>query len=177
MVEIKAQLTIQYLASFIFFIGLVVLVYLAYSANIPRFVQDVEKENTYSKAYQLSEILVNDPGHPRNWNDIDDNTFKRLGLSDENLNKTNLISYDKVRELASKNCNNNNEFRLIQDKLAMNRSFSIFIFNITENGNREPLVTCTSSIFPKEAINVTVKRITAFNKDGKIGLAEIIIQM
>ena len=177
MVEIKAQLTIQYLASFIFFIGIVVLVYLAYSANIPRFVQDVEKENTYSKAYQLSEILVNNPGEPVDWT-ISPLNVKRIGLSDEYWNKTNLISNRKVEELDNYvNCNDNYIYKRLQENLALNRSFSIFIFNITENGDRKPLFDCTPSIFPKEAINVTVKRITAFNNAGKIGLAEIIIQM
>jgi len=173
-VEIKAQLTIQYLASFIFFIGLVVLVYLAYSANIPTFVKEVEKENTYSKAYQLSEILVNNPGQPRNWNNIN---VERLGLSDENLNKSNFISYNKVKELKKKICDDDNDFRFIKDKLAMNRSFSIFIFNITENGNREPLFECTPLAFPRAAVNATVKRIVALNNFGKIELAEIIVQM
>lgn len=173
MVEIKAQLTIQYLASFIFFIGLVVLVYLAYSANIPTFVQEVERENTYSKAFQLSEILVNNPGQPRNWTNINANNFKRLGFSDEKTNKSNMISYIKVQQLGNGICN----FVDIQNKLAMNRSFSIFIFNITENGNRAQLAYCTSPTFPRAAVNVTVKRITAMNNSGKIELAELIVQM
>jgi len=174
-VEIKAQLTIQYLASFIFFIGLVVLVYLGYSANIPTFVKEVEKEDTYSKAYQLSEILVNNPGQPRNWNNIN---VERLGLSDENFNKTNLISYNKIQQISSKNCYLNiNDFKFFQNKLAMNRSFSIFIFNITENGDRKPLFDCTPSTFSRTTVNATVKRIAALNNFGKIELAEIIVQM
>jgi hypothetical protein len=155
----------------------VVLVYLAYSANIPRFVSEVEKENIYSNAYQLSEILVNNPGQPSKWNDINDINFKRIGLSDENLNKSNLISYVKVKELASKVCDNNNDFRYVQDKLSMNRSFSILIFNITENGNRQQLVTCVPHTFPRAAVNATIKRITAMNNNGNIELAELIVQM
>jgi hypothetical protein len=173
-VKIKAQLTIQYLASFIFFIGIVVLIYISYSTNIPRFVEEVNKENTRSKAYQLSEILINDPGRPINWNI---STVKRIGLSDEYWNKTNLISYSKVLEFKKFDCQNNADFKKVQDRLALNRSFSIFIFNITENGNRDLLFSCSSPIFPKTMINATVKRITALNNNGKIELAEIIVQM
>ena len=63
----KGQLTIQYLASFIFFIGLIIYIYFAYSANLPAFVEEVRKEDVRSKAFQLSEILVNDEGNPVNW--------------------------------------------------------------------------------------------------------------
>ena len=174
MVKIKAQLTIQYLASFIFFIGIVVLIYISYSTNIPRFVEEVNKENTRSKAYQLSEILINDPGQPINWNSTN---VKRIGLSDEHWNKTNLISYSKVLEFKELNCQNNADFKKVQDRLALNRSFSIFIFNITENGNRDLLLSCSSPVFPKTVINATVKRITALNNNGKIELVEVIVQM
>ncbi|MCX6821438.1 MAG: hypothetical protein NTW30_01535 [Candidatus Aenigmarchaeota archaeon] len=178
MVKIKAQLTIQYLASFIFFIGIVVLIYISYSANIPRFVEEVNKENTRSKAYQLSEILINDPGQPANWNDssVSKDQIKRIGLSDHSTNKTNLILKSKIDKFDSTfNCDTN--FKEVQDRLALNRSFSIFIFNITENGNRDLLFSCSSPVFPKTVINATVKRITALNNNGKIELAEIIVQM
>jgi hypothetical protein len=175
-VKIKAQLTIQYLASFIFFVGLVVLIYLSYSANIPRFVEEVNKENTRSKAYQLSEILVNDPGHPINWNSVSESNIKRIGLSDHYTNKTNLILWDKVYKFKQEfDCYN--EFEKVQNRLALNKSFSIFIFNITDNGNRDLLFNCSPSAFPKTGINATVKRITAMNNSGNIELAEIIVQM
>ena len=60
MVELKGQLTIQYLASFIFFLGLIIYIYFAYSANLPAFVEEVRKEDVRSKAFQLSEILLNE---------------------------------------------------------------------------------------------------------------------
>ncbi len=177
MVKIKAQLTIQYLASFIFFVGLVILIYLSYSTNIPRFVDEVNKENTRSKAYQLSEILLNDLGHPINWDDflVTKNQIKRIGLSDYNTNKTNLILWSKIEKLNQFDCNT--EFKDVQNRFALNNSFSIFIFNITENGNRDLLFSCSSPSFPKTGINATLRRITALNNSGKIELAEVIVQM
>jgi hypothetical protein len=171
----KGQLTIQYLASFIFFIGLVVYIYFSFSANIPAFVEEVGKEDIRSKAYQLSEVLVNDPGEPANWQYVNPDDIRRIGLSDENSNKTNLISLQKVYQLDDPIiCG------LAPLKLALLRPFSILIFNISQTtGERNPLAECTPFTFPTTAINVTVKRITALNntETGKLELAEIIVQM
>lgn len=169
----KGQLTIQYLASFIFFIGLIVYIYFAYSANIPMFIQEVEKEDVRSKAYQLSELLVNDPGHPVDWTSA---SVVRIGFSDHHSNKTNLILKSKIDEFNNFNCNTN--FEEVQEKLALNRSFSIFIFNITDDGSRAPtLLECVPPTFPATTINATIKRIVAWNDSGTINLGELIVQM
>ena len=173
MVELKGQLTIQYLASFIFFIGLIVYIYFAYSANLPAFVEEVRKEDVRSKAFQLSEVLLNDPGDPANWGSgIGPD---RIGLSDENSNKTNLISKSKVDELGVI-CSN---FDDVQQKLALYKPFSIYVFEIDQTtGDRgTPLVECVPPDFPKTTINATIKRITVLNESGDLKLAELIVQM
>ncbi len=174
MLELKAQLTVEYLASFITFIGLIIFIYFTYSSNIPSFIEEVKKEDVRSKAYQLSEMLVNDPGEPINWDDV--GSIKRIGLSDENSNKTNLISFDKVTELENR-CSNFNE---IQKRLGLNKSFSVYVFNISQNnGKRDELSKCTSPELIKTAINTTVRRITVLNntESKRLELAEIIVQM
>jgi len=178
---LKGQLTIQYLISFIFFVGLITYIYFAFSSNIPKFIENVEKEDTLSKAFQVSEILVNDPGYPANWEEsfIPPDQIKRLGLSDEHSNKTNLLLISKIKRFDSI-CDN--DYTDIQKKLALNRSFSIFLFNITGNGNRECELDCQPPSPPKNPINVTIRRIVAFNDtrtnpSGEIKLAELIIQM
>ena len=175
----KGQLTIQYLASFIFFIGLIVYIYFAYSINLPAFVEEVRKEDIRSKAFQLSEILLNDPGDPSNWGpDMEHTDINRIGLSDENSNKTNLISLKKIDEL--KFICSNVGFEFIQKKLAFNKPFSIHVFNISQDsGERNLLIDCVSPDFPKTSINATVKRITALNNTdtGELEIAEIIVQM
>ena len=169
----KGQLTIQYLASFIFFIGLIVYIYFAYSGNLPAFVEEVGKEDTRSKAFQLSEILLNDPGDPSNWGP--DTYPDRIGLSDENSNKTNFISRSKVDELESI-CSN---FDDVQQKLALNKPFSIYVFKIDQStGVRTQILSdCVSPDFPKTTINATIKRITVLNESGYLKLAEMIVQM
>jgi hypothetical protein len=139
------------------------------------FVEEVRKEDVRSKAYQLSEILVNDPGDPSDWWNPSylPDQIKRMGLSDENSDKTNLISLRKVYQLE-------NLCTLAPSKLALSRPFTILVFNISQTtGERNPLAECTPFTFPTTAINATVKRITALNntETGELELAEIIIQM
>jgi hypothetical protein len=175
---VKGQLTMQYLASFIFFIGLIVYVYFAYAENIPNYIQEVEKEDLRSKAYQISEVLINDNGHPINWDHLADNQVLRIGLSDETSNKTNLISLDKVNKLEIMCGNTDSEFQKVQNKLAMDKPFIIYVFNISQtDGQRKLLLDCFPSKFPKKVLNATVKRIVALKSSNSIDLAELIIQM
>jgi len=180
-VKLKGQLTIQYLASFIFFIGLIIYIYFAYSANLPAFVEEVEKEDTRSKAFQLSEILVNDPGEPKNWNQSTTiNELKRIGFADHDSNKNNLILKSKIDAFKTRwggSCGAPSKFKEIQEKLSLNQLFSSLIFYITEDRNRQLLLDCVPLNFPKTSINATVKRIAALNNSGKLELAERIIQM
>lgn len=175
MLELKAQLTIEYLASFITFIGLIVFIYFTYSANIPGFIEEVKKEDVRSKAYQLSEILLNDPGHPIDWDTV--GNIKRIGLSDENSNKTNLISLDKVKKLKDE-CDSN--YDGVKKWLGLNKSFSIYVFNISQSdGKRDESWECITPELIKTAINTTVRRVTTLNntETERLELAEILVQM
>jgi len=179
-VELKGQLTIQYLASFIFFLGLVIYIYFSYSANLPAYVEEVGKEDVRSKAFQLSEILLNDAGDPSNWYTCGSpGCVNRIGFSDENSNKTNLISEQKTDALNSF-CNVPQNFEVIQQKLALDEPFSIHVFIVSQDsGQRNLIMDCISPDFPKTSINATVKRVTAINNTatGELELAELIVQM
>jgi hypothetical protein len=179
-VELKGQLTVQYLASFIFFIGLIIYIYFAFSANLPAFVEEVGKEDTRSKAFQLSEILLNDPGDPKDWWNEPLSSINRTGLSDENSNKNNLISKHKVDRLGEL-CNSpSGNFKNVTQKLAFNKSFSIHIFNVSQSsGQRNLIMSCVDPDLPKTSINATIRRITVLNNTdtGNLELAEIIVQM
>ncbi len=172
----KGQLTVEYLISFLVFIGLIAYIYLSYSANIPSFMQEVKKEDIRSKAIQLSEVLINNLGEPPNWNSTSLNSdIKRIGLLDHNSNKQNLISRDKVNKLDSDfNCNIN--YEELQKKLAMNKTFSLIISRIDDDGDRTPLYTCTPP-FVTGMINVTIVRVVALNDSGILNTTEVIIQM
>ena len=171
----KAQLTFQYLISLIIFIGLAMFIYFLYSANIPKFIQEVEKEDIRSKAYQLSEVLVNDPGEPINWEQLPDNQIKRMGLSDTSFNKTNLISKAKIDRLDGE-CDD--EYENVQEWLGFNHSFSLYIFSIDEDtGVRTLLLDCYPTTVLKGPVNATIRRIVVLNDTGNIALGEMILQV
>lgn len=172
----KGQMTIEYLISFIIFVGVIAYIYLSYSANIPGFIGDVAKEHTRSKAFQLSEILVNDPGEPEDW---DASTVERIGLLDESSNKQNLISGDKVDELYN-NFPCPAQYDNLMNKLGMNETFSIIISKYIGD-IRQTIYTCNPPAFIG-TINVTIARIVALNDtqsnpSGILRPGEVIIQM
>ena len=171
----KGQITVEYLISFVIFIGLIAYTYLSYSSNIPRFTEDVRKETIRSEAYQISEILVNNPGQPVNWQSAN---IKRIGLLDERFNKTNLISKAKIDKLKNNyDCNYPANYSYIMSKLKANRNFSFIISEIDwTNGNRNTLYLCNPPTF-FSSMNITIQRIAAYNDSGTIKPAEIIIQM
>ena len=160
--------------------GLVIYIYFSYSANLPAFVEEVRKEDVRSKAFQLSEILLNDPGDPADWWGGSAPNIKRIGLSDENSNKTNLISKLKVDKLDSLCRPPTGNFENVQQKLALDKPFSIHVFNFSQDsGERNLIIDCIPTDFPKTSINATIKRITVLNNTdtGELELAEIIVQM
>lgn len=171
----KGQLALEYMISFSAFITLVALIYLQYSANIPNFIHEINKEDSRSKAYQISELLINDPGEPSNWDDNPGST-ERLGLSDEASNKLNLISLDKIITLNT-SCNNN--YQDIQKWLGLNQSFSIHFYNITGDGARQILLDCNPpSLLKKTEINAAIIRITSFvDSSGIKNFGELVIEV
>ncbi len=171
-------MTIEYMVSFVAFIALVLYIYLLYSGNIPNFISQVEKEHVKSITYQLSELLLNDPGQPSNWGN-NPGSVERIGLSDETQNKTNLLSYQKIDSLNS-TCSTFQGYRDVQKLLAFDGVFSIHFYNITDAGQREVLLNCNppSALLKKTEINVTVKRITSFvDNDRRKNFGELIVEV
>jgi len=171
----KGQLTIEYMISFVAFITLIVFVYQEYSSTIPTFITEVDKENTRSEVYQLSEILINNPGEPEDWHDS--GIVYRIGLSDEIENKRNMISYEKIMELDNM-CFN--DYPDVQKKIGIDKGFSIKFYNITEDGSRDPLLECPppSALMEKSQIVASIRRVTSFvNNNGEISYGEIIIEV
>ena len=169
----KGQLTIEYMFTFILFIGLIIFIYSQYSSNIPTFINEIKKEDSRSKAYQISELLLNDPGEPSDW---DSSSVQRLGLSDQTYNKHNLLSLEKITNLNSK-CSDYSE---IQELLALNQTFSIRFYNITSTGIRDILLDCSppQSLIARTELNTTVRRITSFvDSSGEKSFGELVIEV
>jgi len=78
----------------------------------PTYFNEIRRQTLLSEAYQISELLVNDVGEPANW---DSTNVKRIGLLNESLNITNVISLLKV-SYANNICNSDyNKFKSLLD--------------------------------------------------------------
>jgi hypothetical protein len=163
----KGQFTWDYVVSIITFITLVSYISLQIIGNIPNMLNAIRNEFLRSEAYQLSELLINDPGQPPNWNSTN---VERIGLSNESLNITNYISASKISHLRTI-CNNNygNLVKLLGIDVSK-YNISITIFDKT---NDQLLVNCMPQIVILRAINVTIKRYAAIDNGN---YAEIILQ-
>ena len=173
----KGQLTLEFFITMIFFVIFVFYIYQKFATNIPIFIDEIKKEDIRSKAFQISEVLINDPGHPADWTL---GNVERVGLSDENYNKTNLISIDKIADLDDI-CSGmgGHDYGDLQDYLAIYEPFSIYIFDIDQStGARAELGSCEPPQGTYRIMNATVRRITAYSDAfGITGLAEVIVQV
>jgi hypothetical protein len=154
------------------FIGFVIFIYFQYSSNIPQFISEIKKEDSRSKAYQISELLLNNPGEPEDW---DTSNVRRLGLSDENHNQLNLLSRNKINDFFSI-CST--DYERTQKLFGLeDTQFSIKFFEINElTGTRTILGECMPAQVEKTEINATLSRVTTFD-DGTINLGEIVIEV
>jgi hypothetical protein len=162
----KGQFTWDYVVSIITFITLVSYISLQIIGNIPNMLNAIRNEFLRSEAYQLSELLINDPGQPPNWNPTN---VERIGLSNESLNITNYISASKISHLTTICSNYGNLVKLLGIDVSK-YNISITIFDKT---NDQLLVNCMPQIVILRAINVTIKRYAAIDNGN---YAEIILQ-
>jgi len=163
----KGQISIEYLIALSIFIGLISYIYLKYVGNISPFIEDVIKEEKRAEAFQIANILVNDPGEPVNWNA--NPPIQRIGLANESTNMTNCITRAKINALPSV-CQNLNNL------LSIERPFNVLIFDVdlSNNGRRTLLASCMSPVLRIDQINATVRRYAVYD-GGRI--AEIIVQV
>ncbi|MCX8179290.1 MAG: hypothetical protein N3E38_00935 [Candidatus Aenigmarchaeota archaeon] len=160
----KSQISIEYMIAFTIFLGLIAYIYFQYIGNIRPFIEDVIKEEKRAEAFQISEILINDPGEPINW----DANPKRIGLANESSNMTNWIKGEKINKLGTI-CPNLNKL------LSIDKPINLFIFEVNMNdGKRTLLASCISPTLRVNQINVTLRRYAVFD-GGKI--AEILVQV
>jgi len=130
----------------------------------PHFIRESKNEILRIEAYQISELLINDPGKPIDW---PTKPVERFGLS-SNVNKTNLLATDKVSAFHS-NCNSDyeNVSRLIDTEY----HFSI---DLIDKDSGQKLIECKPSIPIKKDITATVTRIVSLDS-GKVGELTILL--
>jgi hypothetical protein len=101
----------QFAALSLFVVSVLFLIYELIS-YYPNYINEIRRQALLVEAYQISELLINDVGEPANWNSFN---VKRIGLLDESLNITNVVSILKV-SYANDICNSDyNRFKTLLD--------------------------------------------------------------
>ena len=121
----------------------------------------MKKQSLLVEAYQISEILVNDVGEPANWYSLQINQTKRIGLLNESINRTNVVSITKARVLDTI-CNSN--YQIFKQLLDLKNDINLIAY-IGSN----VLANCTHPVGERVA---KINRIISFD-NGSYG--ELII--
>jgi len=163
----KGQFSFEQLISLSIFIVFVTYFFFQFLALRPVYLKEVKSERIRAEAYQISELLINDPGYPVNWNTNPVQT-QRIGLSDQTLNKVNLLSIYKINELNSQ-CAGDGYYN-VKKWLGSDFDFSIFLADKPTGSLK---INCYPPAIAVKGIKMTIRRIVAFNDS----YGELILQM
>lgn len=167
----KAQISfVEYLVAFVIFITFVGYFALQILKFVPEYLNQIRSERVRAEAYQISEILVNDPGYPISWNI---GNVQRLGLSDETKNLTNFLSANKINAVGDEM----NPCKPGYDNIKKWLAAYDFDFSITltrkSSTTEAILINCRPLATAARATNTTIRRTFSFDS----GYGELIVQM
>ena len=163
----------DFYVALVIFLGLLAYITFQLFQIAPMTSTTANEETIRIEAYQLSELLVNDGGHPNDWHDAvkypSASDIKRIGLSDSTKNITNYLSrpkIDRFKALCTADYNTIKTILDIQDEAS---------FSIIEHkpAGDEVYNSCKSSAARKTSFNVS--RIVAI--DGTSYPTEIIVEV
>lgn len=161
----KSQISFDYYITLIIFIIAVTYFFFQISSSLPPYLKIVEEQSLKLEAYQISQILINDPGEPEDWY-LDPEGVERIGLMDEKYNKMNLISLEKALKL-NEICSNNYEKFLESLDIEVNVALTLI-----DKTNGKIILECKpQEILPKERFNV--KRFLSFQN----GFGELLVEV
>lgn len=167
MVYRKGQLSIDFYISLVIFLGFLAYITFQLFQVVPTTASALKEESVRIEAYQISEILVNDGGHPNDWETRRSPEIKRIGLSDVTNNKTNLLSSQKISRLQTI-CQD--DFDDVKDKLDITDEISIKFIN----HETEEQWTCESSTISSKKTSFNIGRTVSI--DGT-SFGEIIVEV
>mgnify|MGYP001568672759 CR=1 FL=1 len=165
----RAQLSFEYYFSLIVFVIFISSLFFKMITIVPVYSDEINAQQLRSEAYQISEILINDVGYPGNWDKVDISEVKRLGLSDETKNKTNVISLSKLtafNNLYQSDYKKVLELLGIKDGFAIKLKPSLPVISPSLD-NMPPLPSATG-------ISTEIKRIVALDSSS---FEELTVQM
>lgn len=162
----------EYLIAFAIFVTFVGYFSFQILKFIPEYLNQIRSERIRAEAYQISEILVNDAGHPADWTL---SNVQRLGFSDQTKNLTNFLSINKINAVGDGTvlCKPMNGYEDIKKWLAPNSDYDFSITLTRKSFPETVLINCRPSATAVRAVNITVRRIFSFDS----GYGELIVQM
>lgn len=167
----KGQISfVEYLASLTIFMTAVLYISFQLVNFVPSYLRISNDQKIKIDAYEISEILADDPGNPPNWYLLQSGVT-RLGLSSEIANKTNFLSLQKIIAF-NNSCNAPNGYANVQNLLGTSDNFEILFFNRTANDGTL-LINCQPTNPISTALNTTVRRTVAIDSND---LGELIVQ-
>lgn len=112
----KANFNVDFILSLgIFFTGLFLFYTVIPNIHSSTYIPDSKK----ILAYEISEKLVNSPGEPKDWRQIDDVSSLGLAYYDGFFVYPNILDLQKLNQLDRYNCS------LLKEKVGINTEFSI----------------------------------------------------
>ena len=166
----KAQISfVEYLASLVIFLTAVLFIAVQLINFVPQYLTEINNQRARIDAYQISELLVNDPGNPINWDRA--SQIFRMGLSNETVNKTDYISLQKITAFNAY-CNSPGGYNNIRNNISSVNSFAVILFNRTANSGNI-LINCNPPVMSSSSINTTIRRIVAIDSND---IGELIVQ-
>jgi hypothetical protein len=167
----KGQISfVEYLASLVLFLTAVIFIALQLINFVPQYLTEINNQRIKINAYQISELLVNDPGNPINWYQPSSKIL-RMGLSSESVNKTDYLSLQKITAFNSY-CNAAGGYNNIKNNIGAVSNFAILLFNRTA-GSGNLLIVCQPPELFSSSINTTIRRIVAIDSND---IGELIVQ-
>lgn len=173
----KGQISIDYYAAVIVFIIIVTYFVFQIANIVPRYVSQIEADRMRSESYQVSEILVNDAGHPDNWETLvgSPEQIQRIGFSNVAADATNVVSLQKVLALQTLCSSQGHEF--VRNVIDTEFQISILVVNrendVTQATCLGPATDSSGKPFGRGFV-ATTSRTFAFG-DGDVG--ELTVQV
>ena len=164
--QMKGQISFaEYLVAIVIFLSFVGYFSFQLLNFFPAYLTQVRNERVRSESYQLSELLINNPGYPIDWQSripSDVGSIKRLGLNDETQNVTDLVSTSKVNQFITL-CRTYG-YSKVKSLLDTDGDFSVIISIInSDSGTTSDILKCIALTPTSRAINTTIVRFAAIN--------------
>jgi len=157
----KGLFSLEYLTVIVIFMAFTTYYAFRMIEEKPNYLEEVKAEIYRSECYRISELLINDPGHPLNWDTLDLGQVERVGLSNHYQNKTNLLSENKITRLGEL-CQGNGYYDV---KELMGISYNYHILIKSMEGTFDD-VECGS--YDEENVKASMTRLITFDS-GSFG--------